>query len=130
MTAAPQPVDKTERAQQTTRQSGAVKSLFGAAVKALTQPADAPEPEKEKHKERERGDTGTAAFRKASKPITQKPAKKITQRRKRPKSYRRAERYLANTLDWLNLWHDNTAGSELGGDHHYTQPTNYLSPRL
>jgi hypothetical protein len=39
-----------------------------------------------------------------------------------------ATTFLSDTLDWLNLWHNDGAG-ELNADIHYTEPT-HLSPHL
>jgi hypothetical protein len=39
--------------------------------------------------------------------------------------------WLADTLDWLDLWHPAAAaGDELAGDHPAGAPNNHLSPRL
>ena len=48
-----------------------------------------------------------------------------------PEAYATAAMFLADTLDWLNLWHSNdaTGSSELDGDHNQT-PNPFLAPHL
>jgi hypothetical protein len=89
--------------------------------KALTPRApkdDEPEPPRKK----EKGDSekGRAGFVKA--------ARKIMRRVRQRQAQARAAAFLADTLDWLNLWQDNSATPH-GGDFH-AAPPNHLSPRL
>ena len=123
--AAPQPVTKTERAQPTTKPAaGDIRQLFGT-VKALTHRAEA-EADDEEQKRRRREDSGKAFRMTAAAAV--RSEKKIIARTRR-KVYRRAERYLADTLDWLNLW--NGDGHDLSGDFgHDMQSSNYPSPHL
>jgi hypothetical protein len=73
----------------------------------LTRHAAQPAPEPSKRKRKDQGEAGRGfAFRKAKRQLTRrKPAPP-------PQSapdFARATLYLADTLDWLNLWQDNAA---------------------
>ena len=46
-----------------------------------------------------------------------------------PEAYAAAAAYLADTLDWLNLWHGNEASGELDGDHNHTESPS-IAPHL
>jgi hypothetical protein len=98
---------------------GAIRRLFRQAVKALTQRDPAPTPAK-KSGRRRNGETRGPHFRRA--------ANRLTRMRTRP-AFAPAMLWLAETLDWLDLWHPG-AGDELTGERDADRPNNHLSPRL
>jgi hypothetical protein len=122
--AAPQPSTDGRGAQPTNPKPGDIRQLFGT-VKALTHRVEV-ETDEEEQKRRRREESGKAFRMTAAAAV--KPAKKIIARIPH-KVYRRAERYLADTLDWFNLWngdgHD--LSSDFGND---MQPPNYPSLHL
>jgi hypothetical protein len=91
--------------------------LFRAIAKALTQREPAPPPPK-KSGRRRNGETRGRQFTRAAKRLT-RPAQACAS----------AILWLADTLDWLELWHP-AAGDELTGDPAAGGPNNHLSPRL
>jgi len=95
-----------------------LKRQFREMVKAMTDRPPAPEPTQPRCRRTE--DTGRAAFRTA--------AGKIVRRAVRlPAAAQAAATYLRDTLDWLNLWHDDPASSnELAED--YEQSAQHLYP--
>ena len=106
--------------------AGAIKGLFKAAVKAVTQREEAPQPET-RRRAGEKDGRGFARVnydhRYRNKPSARgrfaklRPAKatadKTADRKAAPKvvapaaAYASTRLYLSNTLDWLNLWQDN-----------------------
>jgi hypothetical protein len=93
---------------------------FREAAKATTQPVDAPEPQQRKRDSGEK-DKGAPPFQPAAKPLTHRTARRLWRQR-------RALRYLADTLDWLNLWQEPDAGQQIGAEP--TTNYNYPSPNL
>lgn len=89
-------------------------SLFRRAARALSRRA-APSPEKSRR--RRSGEAAGSAFRKTATRIAIRV----------PAAYAAAGAFLSDTLDWLNLWHDNEAGLDDG----FEQPSpNHLFPHL
>jgi hypothetical protein len=127
MTAAPQPVARTEKAQQTTKQSGAVKAAFGAAVKALTQRAPKPAaPKKTARKRSGEDDKGRIAFvRKQTRRVFRKVARRVSddERDERPTfdahSFHQHQQRVAD----IGSTHEQERGFRSGGP-------NYPSPTL
>jgi hypothetical protein len=121
LTAAPQPVERTERAQPKTKpQAGSVKAEFEAARKSATQrtpPEPAPQPKKSK-----RGGDDERRFFKAI--------------RARDLANVRASLIRSNTLNWLDQWCGNAfassyAAANNGPDHPLQQePSSPLAPSL
>jgi len=112
-------------------ETGAVKSLFGVARRALTQRAVAPAPPKKSRRSGE-DEKDPAALRKRIGKFTRAARRTVRTRRQRER-HARAALSLSNTLDWLNLWRDNAAARsyDTGSAPHYPQtPTNHLSPHL
>jgi hypothetical protein len=94
---------------------GALKRLFRQAVKAVTgREIDAPAPKKSGR--RRAGDDTARRF--------SKTAARLTRLRLRPAAS--SLLWLTDTLDWLELWHNN----ELADDPPQEAPNNHLSPRL
>jgi hypothetical protein len=101
--------------------SGQIRRLFRETVKALTRPEpEAPAPPKKSGRRKE-GETRGRQFRRV--------ARRITRWRLLSQSDDGATLWLADTLDWLDLWHP-TTGSEIGGEEADNRPDNHLSPRL
>lgn len=87
-------------------------------VNALTRHHPAPEPTPPRRRPE---DTGRAAFRMA--------AGKIVRRAVRlPAAAYAAATYLRDTLDWLNLWHDDAASSEFADEYDQQPPAQHLYP--
>jgi hypothetical protein len=113
----------------------AIKGLFKSAAKALARPDDEPKPEPR----RKRGGDTDKAFGLAWRAVLRRAVTKsraVAQSRaanaahdRTAGAYVRATMYLADTLDWLNLWQDN-AVDEHGPDddfsakqdRHFPQP--------
>ena len=93
---------------------GALRRLFRQAVKAVTGRDPAPVPTKSKRRGSE--DTGRR-FTKAAHRLTHWRAGTFA-----------AVLWLADTLDWLNLWHP--GGTDPTDDLSQGPPNNHLSPRL
>jgi hypothetical protein len=101
------PVRNTGRRSENRTTPGAVRELFRGVVKAITRRAeDDPPPQ------RRRGGGGTRTLFPAA-------ARKIMRRTVRvpAQAYAAASAYLADTLDWLNLWGEEMdTDSEPGAD--------------
>jgi hypothetical protein len=98
---------------------GAVRELFRGAVKAITRRAedDPPQPPRR----RGGGDTRTL-FPVAARTILRHTARVPAQ------AYAAASAYLSDTLDWLNLWHDDMdSGTELKDE---IDARKHLSPHI
>jgi hypothetical protein len=106
--------ERTGAAPPRAANSGTLRRLFRQAVKALTgREAEAPKPKKSG---RRRDDTGRQFI---------STANRLTHLRVRAAA---ALPWLADTLDWLNLWQP--GGTELIDDLSQSAANNYLSPRL
>ena len=107
--------DTVRGSKQQVKPDSTIKRLFRGAVRALTQRDPVPAPKKAR---RRRGDTGQ--FRAA--------ANRTTSWRVRLPAATSALAYLADTLDWLELWHPTVVdeGQESQAD---SRP-NHLFPRL
>jgi hypothetical protein len=126
-------VRDTARGSGTRTITGAVKNLFRAAVKALTQ-RDDEEPQSQPR--RRKGET-EGEFRKLARKVSRrfdvrqhfKGRAAITSRYLSipPEAYANATAYLAGTLDMLNQLND-AAGSDLGES--FDTPQNHISPHL
>jgi hypothetical protein len=100
---------------RTTAGGGAVRRLFRQAAKVLSQLAPGRAPKKSS---RRGGDT-SQQFRRT--------AQKIMRSRARPAAAcGTAVLWLADALDWLDLWHHTAPGAELS-DEQQAEP-NHLSP--
>jgi hypothetical protein len=100
------------------RTSAAIKRLFGEAGKAQTQRDAGPKPAPRR---RRGGDTVASVFATAARAVVRRVAWLL------PEGH--AAVFLSDTLDWLNLWHHDEAGSVLDDEVHDTPP-NHLFPHL
>jgi hypothetical protein len=102
---------------QTTEGSAGTRQLFRDAIKAVLHRAeDEPTPEPR----RRSGDTGRG-FGLAARAIVQRAVRLPSA------AYAAATEFLSDTLDWLNLWHDNMEGGGEPADICDTK-SNHLSP--
>jgi hypothetical protein len=105
---------------QTTNRTGAgaIKALFRDAIKALTRRADdEPQPRRSRRGETDR------AFVMAAKAIARRAVQLPSE------AYAVATAFLSDTLDWLNLWHHDSAGTDEFEDDIHTD-TKHLSHHL
>jgi hypothetical protein len=93
---------------------GALRRLFRQAAKTVAGRDPAPAPKKSG---RRRGDDTGQRFTRAANRLTRVRAPAVA-----------ALPWLADTLDWLNLWHP--GGPEFTDDLSQGGPNNHLSPRL
>ena len=92
-------IDATCGAQLARNRPGAIKAVFRQAIKAITRrQADEPKPSRRRRGESDR------ALRMAAK-ATFRRVPSLPQQ-----AFVGATVFLADTLDWLNLWHDADAG--------------------
>jgi hypothetical protein len=95
--------------------SGAIRGLFRAAVKAVTRSDDdEPPPPRRRRGETDKG--FVLASRAALRRTVSMPCE----------AYAAATAYLADTIDWLNLWQDNAEGADQldnGTNNPDTKPT-------
>jgi len=108
------PGDKNQKASGL---ADALRRQFRAVMKALTR---APEPRPQARRRRRTEETGRA-FRMTARKLLRRAVRIPVE------AYARATGYLADTLDWLNLWHH--------GDQHFTEdvhhaPSDHLYPHL
>jgi hypothetical protein len=103
----------------TTGGNGRLRQLFRAAVKAVTRRAEEPAPEPRR---RRGGETGKA-FAIVAKSVLRRVVRLPSN------AYATATAYLADTLDWLNLWQDNAANDHwLDEDFSAKQDRNFPHP--
>jgi hypothetical protein len=96
----------------------ALKKLFRQVVKVVTgRDADAPAPKKASR--RRSGEDGARLFKKAATRVTRQALRSVVRAFGAPP-------WLADTLDWLDLWQQN----EPAVDPPQEAPHNHLSPEL
>ena len=113
------PAPVAARAERRRAEKGAIGRLFRAAVKAVTQRDTMQQPRRSSR--RRSGESGQSdrTFRRAAKPIIRRTTW--------VSPYAAAASFLSDTLDWLHLWHKDTAGSGLDSGISHTG-TNHLFP--
>jgi len=99
--------------------TGGIRRLFRAAVKAVTRRAEEPAPEPRRRRSGETGKAFASAAKSALRRAVRIPANACAT----------AAVYLADTLDWLNLWQDNAANDPwLDDDFSAKQDRNFPQP--